>query len=66
MLAEKYVKINYKSYDDFIENCKIHVTENFNFGFDVVDEIADTNPDKKAPLCGVIPKEKKEYLLLGI
>ncbi|MDR3330877.1 MAG: AMP-binding protein [Endomicrobium sp.] len=48
MLANKYVKINYNSYDDFIKNCKIQVPKNFNFAFDVVDEIANTEPNKKA------------------
>ncbi|MDR1522892.1 MAG: AMP-binding protein [Endomicrobium sp.] len=48
MIAEKFVKINYKSYEDFIKNCKISVPDNFNFGFDVVDEIAKSEPNKKA------------------
>ncbi|MDR0977576.1 MAG: AMP-binding protein [Endomicrobium sp.] len=48
MLAEKYAKINFDSYEDFVENCKIKVPEDFNFGFDVVDEIANSDPDKKA------------------
>ncbi|MDR3274484.1 MAG: AMP-binding protein [Endomicrobium sp.] len=48
MLADKYVRTDYKSYEDFIENCKIYVPPNFNFAFDVVDEIAKISPDKKA------------------
>jgi acetyl-CoA synthetase len=48
MIAEKFVKTNYKSYEDFIQNCKISVPNNFNFGFDVVDEIAKSEPNKKA------------------
>jgi acetyl-CoA synthetase len=48
MLAEKYVKINYESYEDFLKNCKIKVPDNFNFGFDVVDELASIDPNKKA------------------
>ncbi|GHT37509.1 acetyl-CoA synthetase [Endomicrobiia bacterium] len=48
MLAEKYVKISYESYDDFIQNCKIQVPKDFNFAFDVVDKIADAQPNKKA------------------
>jgi acetyl-CoA synthetase len=59
MLAEKYVKINYESYDDFIKNCKIKVPDNFNFAFDVVDELANTDPDKKAMVwCDPKGKEK--------
>jgi acetyl-CoA synthetase len=48
MLADKYVKINYKSYDDFIQNYKIQIPDNFNFAFDIVDKIADDEPSKKA------------------
>jgi acetyl-CoA synthetase len=48
MLAERYVKVNFNSYEDFLENCKINVPPNFNFGFDVVDEIARLEPKKKA------------------
>ncbi|MDR2427866.1 MAG: AMP-binding protein [Endomicrobium sp.] len=48
MLAEKYVKVNFDSYEDFLKNCKIKVPKDFNFGFDVVDEMARIEPDKKA------------------
>ncbi|GHT08529.1 hypothetical protein AGMMS49532_03830 [Endomicrobiia bacterium] len=59
MLADRYVKIDYKSYEDFIENCKINVPENFNFAFDVVDETAYISPDKKAMVwCNPEGEEK--------
>ncbi|GMO53993.1 MAG: hypothetical protein Ta2C_06340 [Candidatus Endomicrobiellum trichonymphae] len=59
MLADRYVKIDYKSYEDFIENCKINVPENFNFVFDVVDETAYISPDKKAMVwCNPEGEEK--------
>ncbi|MDR3113496.1 MAG: AMP-binding protein [Endomicrobium sp.] len=48
MLADRYLKTEYKSYEDFIENCKIQIPQNFNFGFDIVDEMARLSPDKKA------------------
>ena len=48
MLVGKYAKPSYNSYEDFIENCKIRVPENFNFGFDIVDASADAAPGKKA------------------
>ncbi|MFZ5988206.1 MAG: AMP-binding protein [Bacillota bacterium] len=48
-MLEKYLsKINFDSYEDFIENFKINVPENFNFAYDVVDEIAEKTPDKIA------------------
>jgi len=48
MLVEKFTKPTYKSYEDFSVNCRINVPENFNFGFDIVDVIADAEPNKKA------------------
>ncbi|MDR0915255.1 MAG: AMP-binding protein [Endomicrobium sp.] len=49
MLLNKYlIKTRYNSYNDFIDNCKIYVPKNFNFAFDVVDELAQLNPKKKA------------------
>lgn len=48
-MLEKYLdKIEFESYDDFIENFKINVPDNFNFGYDIVDEWARIEPDKKA------------------
>ena len=50
-MLEKYLdKIKFDSYEDFMQNFKINVPEHFNFGYDVVDEWARTNPDKKALL----------------
>lgn len=47
-IFEKYVKADYSSYEDFKENFKINVPERFNFAYDVVDELAEQKPDKKA------------------
>ena len=50
-MLEKFVeKTSFESQDDFAKNFKVKVPENFNFGYDVADEWAKTNPDKKA-LC---------------
>jgi len=49
MILEKYLpRTKFKSYQDFKENFKINIPENFNFAFDVVDEIAMQTPDKIA------------------
>jgi acetyl-CoA synthetase len=49
MLLSKYlIKTYYDSYDEFIGKCKIYVPHNFNFAFDVVDELAKLQPTKKA------------------
>ena len=50
-ILKKYCpQIDFDSYEDFYENFKINVPEVFNFGFDVVDEWAAVEPDKKALL----------------
>ena len=50
-MLNKYLdKIEFENYNDFLENFKINVPENFNFGYDIVDEWARINPNKKALL----------------
>ncbi len=49
MLLNKYLpRIDFESYEDFKQNFKINVSEDFNFGFDVVDEWARQDENKKA------------------
>lgn len=48
-ILKKYCpRIEFDSYEDFYENFRINVPEAFNFGFDVIDEWARVEPDKKA------------------
>ncbi|HPD00503.1 MAG TPA: AMP-binding protein [Acetivibrio sp.] len=48
-MLEKYLsKVNFDSYEDFVENYNLIVPENFNFAYDVVDKIAEENPNKTA------------------
>lgn len=48
-MLEKYIpRVDYDSYEDFVENFKINVPDNFNFAYDIVDEIAAATPDKVA------------------
>ena len=48
-LLERFVeRVDFDSYEDFVQNFKIKVPENFNFGFDVVDVYADTEPEREA------------------
>ena len=50
-MLERFVKqTKYTSQEDFRKNFKIEVPDNFNFGYDVVDAWAATQPDKKAIL----------------
>ena len=49
MILEKYLKqTEFSSYLDFKANFEITIPENFNFAYDVVDEIANETPDKIA------------------
>lgn len=50
MLEQFLEKTQFESYEDFMTNFKVNVPDNFNFGYDVVDRWAETNPDKKALL----------------
>ena len=48
-LLNKFVpKREFESYEDFKENFKIEVPDNFNFAYDIVDEYAENIPDKVA------------------
>ncbi|MDR2772683.1 MAG: AMP-binding protein [Elusimicrobiota bacterium] len=58
-MIEKYVKTDFKSYEDFVKNYRIKVPKNFNFAFDVVDEIAQKTPNKVAMVwCNEKGQEK--------
>ena len=49
MVLDKYLsQTEFQSYQDFTDNFKINIPDNFNFAFDVVDEIATLTPDKIA------------------
>ena len=48
-LLDRYCSnINALDYDDFSKNTEIKIPDNFNFGYDVVDEYARLTPDKIA------------------
>jgi acetyl-CoA synthetase len=48
-MLEKYLpKVDFDSLDDFRQNFKINVPDNFNFGYDIVDGWAEKEPDKVA------------------
>jgi Acyl-coenzyme A synthetases/AMP-(fatty) acid ligases len=59
MLDRFVKKQTFTSQQDFINNLKVEVPDNFNFGYDVVDEWAAQAPDKKA-LCWT--NDKGEHL----
>ena len=53
-------RVDFKSYKDFYDNFEFNVPKDFNFGFDVVDEYARIDPEKKA-LIWCDDNEKKVF-----
>lgn len=50
-MLEKFLKqTEFSSYEDFMQNYKVQVPEDFNFGYDVVDAYAESEPNKEAIL----------------
>ena len=61
MLERFLGQTSFLSQDDFKQNLKINVPENFNFAYDVVDAWAAEDPDKRA-LCWTNDKgEHRDY-----
>ncbi len=49
MILEKYInRTEFKSYKEFKADFRINIPDNFNFAYDVVDEIALKTPNKRA------------------
>ncbi|MGB9936079.1 MAG: AMP-binding protein [Methanobacterium sp.] len=48
LLNDFLSKIKFESYEDFKDNFKINVPDNFNFAYDVVDKYAEEVPEKIA------------------
>ncbi|MBQ9067913.1 MAG: AMP-binding protein, partial [Eggerthellaceae bacterium] len=50
-IISKYCpQVEFESYEDFFDNFRINVPDDFNFGYDVVDEWARVEPEKRALL----------------
>ena len=63
-MLDKYLKqTSFASYEDFMNNFKVEVHDNCNFGYDIVDEWAKKEPNKKA-LCWT--NDKGEYKLFNL
>ena len=61
-MVERFLKqTTFTSQQDFIDNLKIIVPENFNFGYDVVDAWAAEQPDKPALLWTNDKGEHRQY-----
>ncbi|NDV47535.1 acetyl-CoA synthetase [Paludibacter sp. 221] len=61
-MLEKYLKqTEFTGWEDFKENYKLIIPENFNFGYDIVDEWAKKEPNKKALLWTNDQGECREF-----
>jgi acetyl-CoA synthetase len=61
-MLEKFLnQTEFKSTEDFKQNFHINIPNNFNFGYDVVDEWAKTNPDKIALIWGNEEGEHRNF-----
>ncbi len=61
MLLNRFLpRVEFDSYEDFKENYKINVPDDFNMGFDVIDAWAEAEPEKMALVwCNDHGEEKK-------
>ncbi len=65
-LLNRFCSTEFSSYEDFYNNFKINIPENFNFGFDIVDEYAALAPDQKALLWCNDKGEEKTFTFSDI
>ncbi|MCR4917749.1 MAG: AMP-binding protein [Alphaproteobacteria bacterium] len=67
MFATRFLtKSNFDSYQDYIENGRPIVPDNFNFAYDVIDVIAHETPDKKAIIWVDDKGNKKDFTFLDL
>lgn len=60
-LTDKYLDAGFKDYESMKKGLTLNIPENFNFGFDVVDEYACLQPDKRALVWCNDKGEEREY-----
>lgn len=61
---EKYVKNDFKSYEDFSQNFKLNAPDDFNFAYDIMDDLAERHPNKRAMLWTDVEGNVKEFTFL--
>ena len=60
MLADRYIRTDLTSQEDFEKNFTLTVPEHFHFAYDIVDEYARISPDKPALIwCGLTGEERR-------
>ena len=50
MLADRYVRMDFTSQEDFEQNYTLRIPDRFNFAYDIVDEYARLCPQIPAPV----------------
>ena len=66
-MVERFLsQTSFTSQEDFKNNFKINVPENFNFGYDVVDAWAAEQPEKKALLWTNDKGESRQFTFADI
>ncbi|MDR0898027.1 MAG: AMP-binding protein [Oscillospiraceae bacterium] len=56
---DRYCKTDFASYEDFFAHFQVDMPENFNFAYDVADELARLSPDKTAIVwCNELGEER--------
>ena len=59
LLSKFLNKTDFTDYNDYFNNYKLNITENFNFAYDVIEEYANVAPTKRAILwCNDEGEEK--------
>ena len=59
MLADRYIRTDFTSQEDFEKNFQLNIPEHFHFAYDVVDEYARLSPEKRAMIwCDVQGRER--------
>ncbi|MDD3212982.1 MAG: AMP-binding protein, partial [Eubacteriales bacterium] len=59
MLADRYIRTDFSSQEDFEKNFELKIPQQFHFAYDVVDEYARVSPEKRAMIwCDVRGNER--------
>jgi len=66
ILSRYLPRIDFDSYEDFYENYRCNVPDNFNFAYDVVDEWAKLQPEKLALLWTDDTEEMKSFTFADV
>lgn len=66
MLAERYTRMDYSSQEDFENNFYLNIPDSFNFGYDIVDEYARTEPNKPAMIWANPVGEERRFTFCDI